>query len=280
VESFLNTAFESKENQDNYRIAGMFVLREIYDELAVFKKSSECYKNSRDAYNNIELSSDMLIFIGFKETGVSNDPRFNRVFTLDGVVSFEIHSDGTWCHIIQADGQRIDIYNIHSLNKYLLTKGIDIIENMKDKFENVSEYFFHFEKLKNYALIFQNVSMFVPDGSTLEDSLSKIHRDGHIDIKEYLTLLKSDDRETHFHTNHIGKKGLMNLYCDSICDDSIKKNIVDYHDFYWSFLSLNKGFIPSFHGSQDGDFIVSEKLGSLIVEISKRYNSDVDEDDD
>jgi hypothetical protein len=275
VEQFITNINIGDGKFNDLNVAGMFVLRNVYEHLVNSKLGDE-NGTIRDAYHKLDLTPNILKILGFKQIENNTDSRFKYTYVLENCDLFQIHGDGTWIHIIK-DNNKISIFSIYELNQFLLKEGIDLIEKNKYLYVNVSPFYFKYEGLKKCANILQevkikfNIEKIKDINKLITDKNYKLINDNFNYIKllfESIDIINNNYLEN-FHINDIGIINFFDMYIDSILNDSIKKILCDYHDFYWSMLNLNKGFIPQFISTQFGCFEANKNLADFVSEYCK-----------
>ena len=196
--------------------------------------------------------------VGFKESGTSEDPRYNRVFTKG---SISIESDGTYIQVSPREG----IYNLWSLKEYCEKKGETLdVEKVasKDRTEQIFDYLIpSFKPPRSAEEIIEEIEKSV---GTEEEKKEKIR-------KAFREML--DSRSIYGDRDPIQRillsNGLTKLYLRSAKEGNLRDDMVRFWRFDTYMYACGRYYSIIGTSPQDGEREMVMKVLNSAVEALK-----------
>jgi hypothetical protein len=242
------------------KIAGMFVLRDVYEELV--KNEMNEYEEKTTAYNDGYVYDYLLEVIGFtKGDKDENRKRYNIPFTHTKIPGLTIWSDGTWVEIdINGKKEPSWIYNLEDLVQFLQKHKFYIPEEIEE-FKNISSYNMLYEKeLKTIEERIKSTNIIAAHYEAMGEKMTEAEK----------------FRRLGFDLNHsIFKFGTWATEIEDLCylmysslfyDVEFKREFIEFNIFQHMLYYVNAPYMPSWNGLQWGN----DKGKLVLINCCKR----------
>jgi len=246
-----------KRYKELLKISGMWIHREIYDELT---KSP-----TGNCFDKLDLGTpELLESLEFVEIEKSKtEKRYNRQFKLDNLI---VNSDGTWLHVPNNQG----IYDLPKFKEYCKTQGVELnISNHEhqDKTEQIYNYLV--PKLKLKVNNTGNDKAKHQKAFKLASLLNNPLSDNKIQMI-YRTFLNKDDYKV--------SNPLTVPYLKAAQNKKLKTNVVELWRFDQYMFATGVYYFPVGTAPQDGDHKLVQKVlnaaNNIINRQVKKYYED------
>ncbi len=257
-------------------IAGMFVLREVYDE---YVKAS-LHEMKRTVYYNAPMDIPMLENLGFTYVEDSKNERFNKIYIHPSTKDYVMMSDERWSHIgkVNDDGTYTEV-NTSTYHPSYVAEAWPKETGQTLKLDHLKDIPLH----QNESLKFHD-KYAASNGISLDD----IHKELYELISKRQTK-KNKERQfflieqitsmcnyTSDMDNRFWGKTFIDTYKQLFIDnhECISTLMSDYHLFYYIMFASNKLFIPSMHGFQHGDEDADIIVNEIALKIANQRKED------
>lgn len=239
---------------DDKRITAMFIHGDVYDKFLKIPSNS--------ALKNGNLSNSLLTHIGFHKTDEdTKDENFKYMFRYKDT-PIEVHCSGERVKIVGCSNNYIyfpqdfknEIKKLHNID-------IDI-----SSLVGISKYNFEYDVFRDDIMVVMNTP--------------NINKSAMINMRIDMDINSILNNNIFPHHVGGGEGVFSELYFDKVLDNTIKEPMVNWVRFCRFLNSNNTLIMPSYSGTQCGDYSAFKMLANIMIDISNTKISESYEDDE
>jgi hypothetical protein len=243
-------------------LSGMWELQLFYDNLI------NKYNQSNSAFNEASLSFDNLIILGFEFQPTINtgDKRYLKYLNHPDIPDLIIHSDETWTHFFYKSQPLPSMYRIVELYNELKNNKINV-----NALKNINRFKKSSINLFNIDICINKINQANKEAIDMEEQFQKIQKE------IFENSEKNNSSEIYKNTfnflkyNNFSTMPILkyNSEWQYAATENLKNDLAKMLSFLRIMNSVNKIFMPTQNGEQDGDHNLHKMFTQQTLNVLK-----------